>query len=56
MKNDLHLAYTTTFNHPLHISSPDSVRHHLADDVRLIAMIPGEWPKVRGRHIANRDG
>lgn len=55
MKNDLHLAYTTTFNHPLHISSPDSVRHHLADDVRLIAMIPGEWPKVRGRHIANRD-
>ncbi|AWN08850.1 hypothetical protein MLDJOKPK_00275 [Salmonella phage SPAsTU] len=53
MKNDLHLAYKTTFNHPLHLSSPDSVRAHLADQVRLIAQIPGEWPKVRGRFLTN---
>lgn len=55
MKNDLHLAYNTTFNHPLQISSPDSVRYHLSDDVRLITMLPGEWPKLRGRDIVNRD-
>ncbi|EBO6938128.1 hypothetical protein LCF88_004499 [Salmonella enterica] len=53
MKNDLHLAYKTVFNHPLHISSPDSVRAHLADKVRLIAQIPGEWPKVRGRFLTD---
>ncbi|EGO5389402.1 hypothetical protein IT845_002686 [Salmonella enterica subsp. enterica serovar Typhimurium] len=54
MKNDLHLAYKTTFNHPLHLSSPDSVRAHLADKVRLIAQIPGEWPKVRGRFLTDK--
>lgn len=53
MKNDLHLTYKTIFNHPLHISSPDSVRAHLADKVRLITQIPGEWPKVRGRFLTN---
>lgn len=54
MKNDLHLAYRTNQNFPLHISSPDGVREHLADNVRLIAMLPGEWPKVRGRTIARK--
>ena len=51
MKNDLHLAYKTTFNFPLHISSPDSVRLHLEDKVRLIVQDRGEWPKVRGRQV-----
>lgn len=54
MKNDLHLAYKTIFNHPLHISSPDSVRAHLADEVRLLTQLPGEWPKVRGRFFTDR--
>ncbi|QVW56312.1 hypothetical protein pEaSNUABM6_00176 [Erwinia phage pEa_SNUABM_6] len=54
MKNDLHLAYRTTQNFPLQISSLDSVRAHVADDVRLISMLPGEWPKVRGRDIVRK--
>lgn len=52
MKNEFHLAYRTSFNFPLHIASPDSVREHVKDNVRLISMLPSEFPKVRGRDIA----
>lgn len=55
MKNDLHLAYKTIFNHPLHISSPDSIRAHLEDKVRLLTQLPGEWPKVCGRFFTDRN-
>lgn len=55
MKNDLHLAYKTIFNHPLHISSPDSIRAHLEDKVRLLTQLPGEWPKVRGRFFTDQN-
>lgn len=54
MKNDMHLAYRTTLNHPVHISSLDGVRAHLNDAVRLIAMLPAEWPKIRGRDIERK--
>lgn len=53
MKNDLHLAFKTTQNFPLQISLYDSVKYHLLDQVRLISQLPGEWPKVRGRELAN---
>lgn len=49
MKNEFHLAYKTSFNYPIHISSPDSVRAHLNDTVRLISMLPSEFPRLRGR-------
>ncbi len=53
MKNEFHLAYRTSFNFPLHIASPDSVREHIKDKVRLISMLPAEFPKVRGRDVIN---
>lgn len=53
MKNEFHLAYKTSFNYPIHISSPDSVRAHLNDTIRLISMLPSEWPRLRGRNFEN---
>lgn len=53
MKNDLHLAFRTTQNFPLHISIYDSVKYHLLDQIRLITQLPGEWPKVRGRELVD---
>lgn len=51
MKNEFHLAYRTSYNFPLHIASPDSVREHIKDNVRLISTLPSEFPKVRGRDV-----
>ncbi len=53
MKNEFHAAYRVANNYPLHISSPDSVREHVKDTVRLISMLPAEFPKVRGRDVVN---
>lgn len=51
MKNDQHLAFKTTFNFPLQISIYDSVEAHLNDEIRLITMLPSEWPKLRAREL-----
>lgn len=51
MKTLDHLAYHPNYNFPLHISSPDSVRDHLDDKIRLISMLPGEWPRLRCRDL-----
>ncbi len=53
MKNEFHAAYRVANNYPLHIASPDSVREHVKDNVRLISMLPAEFPKVRGRDVVN---
>ncbi len=55
MKNNFHEAYNTNYNFPLHISSPDSVQAFLDDDVRLLTMLPGQWPKLRGRNITRKE-
>lgn len=55
MKNNFHEAYSTNYNFPLHISSPDSVQAHLDDKVRLLTMLPGQWPKLRGRNITRKE-
>lgn len=51
MKNDMHLAFRTTQNFPLHISIYDSVKYHLTGEILLITQLPAEWPKVRGREL-----
>lgn len=51
MKTIDHLAYHPNYNFPIHISSPDSVRDHLDDKIRLISMMPGEWPRLRCRDL-----
>lgn len=51
MKTIDHLAYHPNYNFPIHISSPDSVRDHLDDKIRLISMTPGEWPRLRCRDL-----
>lgn len=55
MKNNFHEAYNTNYNFPLHISSPDSVQAFLDDDVRLLTMLPAQWPKLRGRNITRKE-
>lgn len=55
MKNNLHLAFKTSFNFPLHISIYDSVRAHINDEIRLISMLPGEWPKTRARELLDKN-
>ena len=51
MKTSDHLAFHPNYNFPVHISAPDSVRDHLDDKVRLISMLPGEWPRLRCRDL-----
>lgn len=53
MKNNSHFAYRTGFNYPIHIGSPDAVNDHVNDRVRLIAMNPSEFPRLRPRDILN---
>lgn len=54
MKSNDHLAYRTSLNYPIHISSPDSVNAHVNDQLRLIAMDQFDWPKLRGRDFTNK--
>lgn len=54
MKSNDHLAYRTSLNYPLQISSPDSVNAHINDQVRLIAMDQADWPKLRGRDFVDK--
>lgn len=55
MKSNDHLAYRTSMNYPIHISSPDSVNAHINDELRLIAMDQFEWPKLRGRNFTKKE-
>ncbi|MGL5397361.1 MAG: hypothetical protein ACRDBQ_19090 [Shewanella sp.] len=54
MKDDFHLAFRRTCNFPLAISIYDSVEAHVKDNLRLISMLPWEWPKVRGKELNAR--
>lgn len=51
MKHFVHRAYHPNYNFPIHISTPDSVRDHLDDKVRLLSVMPEEWPKLRCRDL-----
>lgn len=55
MKNNFHEAYNTNYNFPLHISSPDSVQAFLDGHVKLLTMLPSQWPKLRGRNITRKE-
>ena len=54
MKSNDHLAYRTSLNYPLQISSPDSVNAHVNDEMRLIVMDQFDWPKLRGRDFVEK--
>lgn len=55
MKNDNHRAYYTLSNFPLQIASLDSIRAHMLDQIRVIAMMASEWPKIRGRDFTRKN-
>lgn len=51
MKSNAHYAFRTTFNYPIHIGLPDAVNDHVNDRLRLLAMNPVEFPRLRPRDI-----